>query len=215
MIRVRCLCGTFSILISHRRPNGITVTVPTEDVLIPKPTIGDIVTFSFDANARRDVPTNPKIFRVRSDVVWDDLVRNSRMDKQRVDGMLRNPKQRKRSPYVVLGSNVFTTKPQGYWTSKNMRAYMENFAKRRHMDPLLPETWLHSFSEFVQSKVGDLQHKKRSKKQVISHLLQNSRAILGKFKSGYLQALLHLFPEVTFDPSAFQQGIQKQFEYFI
>ena len=50
--------------------------MPPHKVLISTPRKGDIVTFSFDSFARRDVPVNPTICKVRTDVVWRDL-RNS------------------------------------------------------------------------------------------------------------------------------------------
>jgi hypothetical protein len=34
-------------------------------VLIPTPSVGDVVTFSYESQARRDVPVNPRIYRVR------------------------------------------------------------------------------------------------------------------------------------------------------
>jgi hypothetical protein len=47
---------------------------------------GDIVTFTYDSFSRRALPINPKIFRKRSDVTWEEVLRNHEKDAQ-VDGM--------------------------------------------------------------------------------------------------------------------------------
>lgn len=33
------------------------------------------------------------------------------------------------------------SKPVGYWTAKNMRSVLENYAVSRNMNPSSPETW--------------------------------------------------------------------------
>jgi hypothetical protein len=35
----------------------------------------------------------------------------------------------------------FGSLPIGHWSEKNMRKFLEAFAKSRNMDPLHPETW--------------------------------------------------------------------------
>ena len=49
---------------------------------------------------------------------------------------------------------VFTEHPRGYWNHETMRAFMENIARRHHMDPLDPDTWYTIPAESIyQSKV--------------------------------------------------------------
>jgi hypothetical protein len=55
--------------------------VPLKDVKIPTLSVGDVVTFSYEINSRVDIPLNPKIYRIRSDVGWDDLVQSYSRDK--------------------------------------------------------------------------------------------------------------------------------------
>lgn len=79
------------LLIVHlnlNRPDGKVFTVPPQDVRIPKPSIGDVVTFSFDSYARRDLPVNPKIYRIRTDISWDDVQHNYAKEKQYLSGMI-------------------------------------------------------------------------------------------------------------------------------
>ena len=45
-----------------------------------------------------------------------------------------------------------------YWTPRNMRAYMESYARSRNLDPLLPETWYSSFTGFSHSRVCQLKY---------------------------------------------------------
>lgn len=35
---------------------------------------GDIVTFAYESWTRKTLPTNPKIFRIRKDVLWDHIL---------------------------------------------------------------------------------------------------------------------------------------------
>ena len=51
--------------------------MPTHSVHIPTPAVGEIVTFSYDNLARRNIPVNPEIFRRRPDVRWEEVVLNS------------------------------------------------------------------------------------------------------------------------------------------
>ena len=48
-----------------------------DDVLYDvDPKKGDVVTFSFETYSRSTVPVRPKIFRIRTDVNWEDVVRS-------------------------------------------------------------------------------------------------------------------------------------------
>ena len=67
--------------ISVCSPNGKLLLVEGSHVLIPLPKIGAIVTFSFDYQARSNLPRNARIVRVRNDVAWDDVIRNSLREK--------------------------------------------------------------------------------------------------------------------------------------
>jgi hypothetical protein len=41
-----------------------------------QPKMGDIVTFEHEIFSRREIPTTPKIVRIRKDVNWEDVVRD-------------------------------------------------------------------------------------------------------------------------------------------
>ena len=69
------------------RPNGITFLVPKEKVEVSNISVGDIVTFSYENNAKRNVPVNPKIFRIRTDLLWKDVVQLFYKEKRHLNGM--------------------------------------------------------------------------------------------------------------------------------
>ena len=48
--------------------------VAADDVMISTPRVGDVVSFSYETQARREAPVAPAIFRVRTDVSWEDVV---------------------------------------------------------------------------------------------------------------------------------------------
>lgn len=52
----------------------------------------------------------------------------------------------------------FTTQPLNHWTSKNMRLFLEKFAKDKKMDPLLPETWYSIRSEDIAKQKVNLKY---------------------------------------------------------
>lgn len=59
------------------RPDGKSLEVPPQKVMLQdQPKKGDIVSISFDSFSRRALPTNPKIYRIRTDVSWQHVVWN-------------------------------------------------------------------------------------------------------------------------------------------
>jgi hypothetical protein len=56
--------------------------VPHSDVQIPMPKIGDVVSFSSDTTARAEMPVNPKIYRVRTDISWEEVLANHVKEQQ-------------------------------------------------------------------------------------------------------------------------------------
>lgn len=69
------------------RPTGVTFGVPHESVIVEKISKGDIVSFSFEGHAKRDIPVNPKIYRIRYDLSWKDVLSSSASEKKYFIGM--------------------------------------------------------------------------------------------------------------------------------
>eukprot|EP00026_Physarum_polycephalum_P002735 Phypoly_transcript_02743.p1 GENE.Phypoly_transcript_02743~~Phypoly_transcript_02743.p1 ORF type:complete len:836 (+),score=105.65 Phypoly_transcript_02743:77-2584(+) len=157
-------------------PNGKTFTVPSSDVLISTPQIGEIVSFSYERHTREeDTPAEPKVFRVRTDVSWREVVTNASKEKQYLNDCSR--------------SATFNVHPIAFWTAKRMQVYMENFAKEKGMDPLLPATWYKLAYEAI-------------------HQFQSGRSVLQKFNGSYFKTMQYLFPNVKFDKHSFPDTIQ-------
>eukprot|EP00026_Physarum_polycephalum_P002627 Phypoly_transcript_02635.p1 GENE.Phypoly_transcript_02635~~Phypoly_transcript_02635.p1 ORF type:complete len:741 (+),score=93.71 Phypoly_transcript_02635:157-2379(+) len=123
-------------------PDDRTFTVPAQNVLIPTPKIGDVVTFSFDRSSRRELPVNPTITRVRTDLSWDDVLYTY----WREYGY-----QRENAPLPG-----YTSKPHGYWSKENMRLQLESYAKIQNLNPLKKGTWENLTHKHIkQTKYGD------------------------------------------------------------
>eukprot|EP00026_Physarum_polycephalum_P004271 Phypoly_transcript_04288.p1 GENE.Phypoly_transcript_04288~~Phypoly_transcript_04288.p1 ORF type:complete len:615 (+),score=69.63 Phypoly_transcript_04288:198-1847(+) len=151
--------------IKLKLPDGVTFTVPSESVHVSGIKMGEIVSFSYETHSRREVPINPLIYRVRTDLVWEDVVLNS----------FREPGH--------TSEGGFSAKPQHYWSIKNMRVLFEECAKQNNLDPQVSATWYRLGECHIRAMKG-------------------GETVLRKF-NGYVPALVHLFPDVTFDTNHF------------
>eukprot|EP00026_Physarum_polycephalum_P001092 Phypoly_transcript_01093.p1 GENE.Phypoly_transcript_01093~~Phypoly_transcript_01093.p1 ORF type:complete len:1197 (+),score=192.21 Phypoly_transcript_01093:78-3668(+) len=110
---------TYNLLL----PDGIGFEIQSKDIKHGLKVVnGDIVTFSYNVFSRRSVPVDPFVYRVRHDLIWEDLVAQTE------------------EPTIP----VFTTKPHGYWTEEKgnkMRSFFERFALENQFDPLVAENW--------------------------------------------------------------------------
>jgi hypothetical protein len=67
-------------------PNGKAFEVPSYDISIPTPKVGDIVSFSSESQARRELPVSPKIYKIRTDVSWADVLLSYFTEQQHLNG---------------------------------------------------------------------------------------------------------------------------------
>ena len=71
-----------------KRPDGKTFVVPPENVHITGGlAIGDVVTFSYNHHSQRHIPVNPIIFKIRADVLWEDVVQLFFMEQKYMRGI--------------------------------------------------------------------------------------------------------------------------------
>lgn len=77
----------FFVFLTSNRPNGKIFSVPTSSVFIPTLHVGDIVTFSYENHARRDLPVNPKIYRIRTDLDWQEVINNFKKEETFLSGI--------------------------------------------------------------------------------------------------------------------------------
>lgn len=76
------------LIYAHYSPSGVVFSVPPESVQVRKLDVGDVVTFSYESNARRDVPIGPKIYRIRTDLSWREVVANTAAEKKFLNGKI-------------------------------------------------------------------------------------------------------------------------------
>eukprot|EP00026_Physarum_polycephalum_P001342 Phypoly_transcript_01343.p1 GENE.Phypoly_transcript_01343~~Phypoly_transcript_01343.p1 ORF type:complete len:974 (+),score=101.70 Phypoly_transcript_01343:154-3075(+) len=128
--------GVDEASVSLQLPDGLRFRVEEfeEGLVLAK---GDIATFTYENYSRYAIPINPKIYRIRDDVTWEEVVYNFHKDMQ-------------------LNFQGRTYKPQGYWEiekNKEQRMAFESFARGRNCDPKFPETWYSiPREEFVKNK---------------------------------------------------------------
>ena len=64
--------------------------MPATHIHVPLPDVGAIVSFFYESYSRnRDVPVHPQVYRVRSDLSWQDVIKSTTEEEKYEDGMLR------------------------------------------------------------------------------------------------------------------------------
>jgi hypothetical protein len=69
--------GKKELLFTHHRPSGITIEVGSENIeesLLPAK--GNIVTYDYDHQTKSGIPVNPRVTRLRTDLFWEDVLRD-------------------------------------------------------------------------------------------------------------------------------------------
>jgi hypothetical protein len=152
--------------------------VAYESVHTTLPVKGDIVSFSYEAMARRSAPVNPIIYRVRMDLTWDDVIANqfTQNEFSRAHG---NGQEN-----LQVREEGFTSKAAGFWDKINMRGFLMELAKRKRLDPFRSETWSSITREDIKnSKVSEKRknHEINNKNWTFPHntkqSLQKSRCV--------------------------------------
>jgi hypothetical protein len=68
------------------RPNGKSIVVPPHNVLI-NTHMRDVVSVSYESYLPQELPVNPKIYRVRDDISWEDVVNSFHKDRKYRNGI--------------------------------------------------------------------------------------------------------------------------------
>eukprot|EP00026_Physarum_polycephalum_P002350 Phypoly_transcript_02356.p1 GENE.Phypoly_transcript_02356~~Phypoly_transcript_02356.p1 ORF type:complete len:908 (+),score=118.97 Phypoly_transcript_02356:113-2836(+) len=157
-------------------PDGTFFRVAKEHYdLHRQPIRGDIVTFSHDFQSRRSTPTNPVVHRIRSDMTWQDVIKNA---KEPVRQFRNEPHQNMQN---------FTPKPKGYWSydkGKNMRAFLVGLAERMGFDSQVAQNWYSV-----------------SRQELEEH--REVRTMIRYYNNSLIAALIDLFPELNLQESKF------------
>ena len=80
------------------------------------------------------------------------------------------------------------------FTQQKMRSFLEHFATKRKLNPLLAATWYSIRQDVHQTKVIYREGEQRTN-------TQKGKVILKKY-AGYANAFQNLFPEITFEKLA-------------
>eukprot|EP00026_Physarum_polycephalum_P001051 Phypoly_transcript_01052.p1 GENE.Phypoly_transcript_01052~~Phypoly_transcript_01052.p1 ORF type:complete len:797 (-),score=76.09 Phypoly_transcript_01052:124-2514(-) len=124
--------------VALKLPNGSSLVVPPHDVYISAPSVGDIVTFAYESGPKKESPLNPRIYRIRYDLKWDEVLYNFQRDKRYLNN--------------VSYTKELSVNPLSTWTQDRIQAYIQNFLKTK----VSPEksNWRSLFKSFSQSKSG-------------------------------------------------------------
>ena len=157
-------------------PNGTKLQLSHQQVITDDlPAQGDVVTVEYDHFSKTDVPVDPKLTRIREDLEWRDVLRDF-VNENILAGVcslpsLSHPLIMDYSEYYVDSDEVDDTasqvnndirKPFKFWTvedRRNARTYLEEYARQRNLDPLLPDTWYStSLKDILLHKVESHHH---------------------------------------------------------
>lgn len=114
--------------------------MPYQNIYVNKIAVGDVVTFSYK---KGEEYANATIYQIRTDLSWAEIVKNDNNYNNNTskniisDNEIQSNNNNNSSP--PKNSTKINTKRS--WTESTMRLYLENVAKKKNLDPLLPETW--------------------------------------------------------------------------
>ena len=123
--------------------------------------VGDVVTVEYESHARREVPVGPRIVRIRTDVSWEDVLRDHASDLTNYKTghcLLSSCPLLFLILYLNMIANIYVdqNKPRDQWNwrdRKDTRKFFEEFASSLNMEPLNPETWYSITRQFLEEKV--------------------------------------------------------------
>eukprot|EP00026_Physarum_polycephalum_P001147 Phypoly_transcript_01148.p1 GENE.Phypoly_transcript_01148~~Phypoly_transcript_01148.p1 ORF type:complete len:746 (+),score=87.76 Phypoly_transcript_01148:82-2319(+) len=159
-----------------RLPDGMTFPVPIEKNQFPHmeiPKKGDVVTITYDHYSRRERPSNPRVLRKRSDVTWQNVLRDY--------GVVTSSRELNDKTTLVFKTPKNLSKLSDKMDAKQMRQILETYARNSHLDPLNPATW-------YSVPILDI---------------KGVRYMCQKLQCSSISLVLSLFPEIGLDEDKF------------
>jgi hypothetical protein len=140
------------------RPTGHTFELGSESSQVEVKR-GDIVTLSYENYTRVLKPINPILTRVRTDVTWKDVLHGS--------GTTRlNGTHNTNLPTCFDFDHFLEPSLRGFGLSyqpssdeerrEKLRAFLESFAKKMNIDPLIAENWYNVKGSQVEARVSSV-----------------------------------------------------------
>lgn len=121
---------------------------------------GDIVTLAYESYTRSLTPVNPTIIRIRTDVSWKDISSGSSAQAQ-LNGTvlflvdtLTNFTQHEFSEPSLRGVGFGHQPSFDEEKRKQLRGYLEGFARNLGLDPLIAESWYSINTTHVDARVS-------------------------------------------------------------
>jgi hypothetical protein len=141
-----------------------------------------VVTFSYEAHVRTEVPSSPKIVRIRTDISWKEVIANSKDENRFFQQQLRSAQSidQAKENYQKGIPKIFEKKPKLWENVENRRAFFEKFAKSNGFDPRAPANWYNITLVQVLPEKG-------------------AKQVLQYHKRSLRQALIDLFPDIGLD----------------
>eukprot|EP00026_Physarum_polycephalum_P002504 Phypoly_transcript_02511.p1 GENE.Phypoly_transcript_02511~~Phypoly_transcript_02511.p1 ORF type:complete len:789 (+),score=87.01 Phypoly_transcript_02511:70-2436(+) len=150
-------------------PEGQEFSIPMEDVRIRKPSVGDVVSFTFESYARRDVPARPTIYRIRTDVSWEDVVHNFYQETKYLNS---------------------------YWSNiENRRQLFESYASENGFDHTVAKNWYSQSREKILSFKGArsvVPYHNNDLSKTLLDLFPNIGLEKSKFRGTYLESSMEV-----------------------
>eukprot|EP00026_Physarum_polycephalum_P001619 Phypoly_transcript_01621.p1 GENE.Phypoly_transcript_01621~~Phypoly_transcript_01621.p1 ORF type:complete len:717 (+),score=70.50 Phypoly_transcript_01621:265-2415(+) len=171
-------------------PDGKTLRAPVDELVNVQK--GAIVTFSYITFDSDGIPTSPKIYRVRHDLRWRDLVEEPA--KMKLTEVSRK----------MVSEPLAYRHPRGHWTrgvgdldktdqhakngdenkTDNIRALFDSFAQSRSMDPLVAENWYSiTREEFCTTEYA---------KSVLQH-----------YNNSFIRCVMEIYPNIGLEDHRF------------
>eukprot|EP00026_Physarum_polycephalum_P003386 Phypoly_transcript_03397.p1 GENE.Phypoly_transcript_03397~~Phypoly_transcript_03397.p1 ORF type:complete len:737 (+),score=68.96 Phypoly_transcript_03397:178-2388(+) len=125
-------------------PSGTKFYAHSKNVqlgLTPKP--GEIVTFTYEAFVRGEVPANPQIIRIRQDIPWTNL-----------KYLLTDSTKLNKDSQIIAGQLRSSNKPWTEHLQETAQSFFKKVAHSEGFDPLVAENWYSVSTQTVVNYKG-------------------------------------------------------------
>eukprot|EP00026_Physarum_polycephalum_P004657 Phypoly_transcript_04679.p1 GENE.Phypoly_transcript_04679~~Phypoly_transcript_04679.p1 ORF type:complete len:669 (+),score=68.95 Phypoly_transcript_04679:107-2113(+) len=186
LLKLKAFQGDTEALVVDLGPENCTLKLPsgiTFAINLPslKLQIGDIVTLEYNNYSDKDlIPISPTVGRVRSDLIWENVVHDY------LCGKHSPPILDSISKSLVSRQGNDSLHEPGDELFKNRRSFFEKFARENNFDPLVVDNWYSVKQKILLAKKGF--------------------KMIKKWYGGKIgHALEHLFPDIGFSKEKYYQ----------
>eukprot|EP00026_Physarum_polycephalum_P002682 Phypoly_transcript_02690.p1 GENE.Phypoly_transcript_02690~~Phypoly_transcript_02690.p1 ORF type:complete len:880 (+),score=98.16 Phypoly_transcript_02690:33-2672(+) len=158
-------------------PSGMMFKVPPSSVEVRSyPKKGDIVMLSYEKLSSLGIPVEPKLVRIRTDLSWEEVVINYNVE---------NPKERALPGFINKFTSPAATRKYWEGDQRRIRAFFVEFARKRGLNPLDPETWYPVTPSVIKTEKGGFH-------------------MLARLGWRFTEIIKRVFPEIKFKDGLFE-----------